>query len=51
MQVIQQTNEIGQRSFAIQYADGRIIHSGYKSEEAAKSLIAKLQQYLARKAA
>ena len=38
--IVEQKNDIGRLSYAIQYADGRIVHSGFASHEiAAESLV------------
>lgn len=34
MSIVKQTNELGRESFAVRYADGRVIHKGYTIEGA-----------------
>lgn len=42
-----QVNDLGRQSYALRYADGRIVHSGFASYEAA----AKMRKTLRRRAA
>jgi len=40
--IVEQVNGIGQTSYAIKYADGRIIHKGYRYYEYAEKMIDRL---------
>lgn len=37
--IVEQTNDIGRKSYAIQYADGRIVHKGFRFYESAEKFI------------
>lgn len=46
--VIEEINELGRRSYAVRYADGRVIHRGYRYYEHAEAFLQWLINYAGR---